>query len=266
MKAIILALSLIALCSSNATFLRELAADVATIDKFTFSCVTGLTLPTSFKATTTTDGAPAKTGTAAVTLHLKDVTATTNDLSYECPFTVTAASTGSSNLRNLGAIEATCVPATKPGTAAYGIYTVTTMVDKADTTKTYGISSATGNSLEFAESFELDGSQTTSQEVDSESDDKKTFKVALKAAVTATPKFYTNSTETAKEIPCELDKDKKNVICTPTKTQMDSGEKYTVQYKKPCDEKFTSTGITVDFSAASFMTVSKLLLVFAFLF
>ena len=58
--------------------------------------------------------------------------------------------------------------------------------------------SAKGNSWEFVELFELDATQTTAQTVDSKSDDKKTFKVALKAAVTAVPKFYTNSTKKRK--------------------------------------------------------------------
>lgn len=222
MRAILLTLSLFVLCASNATFLRELA-DIATIDKFTFECNKGLTLPASFKAKTTADGTPASTSIGAVTLHLD-------------------------------------------GVAAYGTYKVTAMVDKSDETKKYVISSAKGNSWEFVELFELDATQTTAQTVDSKSDDKKTFKVALKAAVTAVPKFYTNSTDTGKEIPCALDTEKKNVICTPTTTQMDAGSKYTVQYKKPCEPAFTTTGITVEFSESYFMTVTNILLVLAILF
>ena len=202
MRAIFLTLSLFVLCASNATFLRELA-DIATIDKFTFECNKGLTLPASFKAKTTADGTPASTSIGAVTLHLDGVAV---------------------------------------------------------------ISSAKGNSWEFVELFELDATQTTAQTVDSKSDDKKTFKVALKAAVTAVPKFYTNSTDTGKEIPCALDTEKKNVICTPTTTQMDAGSKYTVQYKKPCEPAFTTTGITVEFSESYFMTVTNILLVLAILF
>ena len=222
MRAILLTLSLFVLCASNATFLRELA-DIATIDKFTFECNKGLTLPASFKAKTTADGTPVSTSIGAVTLHLD-------------------------------------------GVAAYGTYKVTAMVDKSDETKKYVISSAKGNSWEFVELFELDATQTTAQTVDSKSDDKKTFKVALKAAVTAVPKFYTNSTDTGKEIPCALDTEKKNVICTPTTTQMDAGSKYTVQYKKPCEPAFTTTGITVEFSESYFMTVTNILLVLAILF
>ena len=181
MRAIFLTLSLFVLCASNATFLRELA-DIATIDKFTFECNKGLTLPASFKAKTTADGTPASTSIGAVTLHLDGVAV---------------------------------------------------------------ISSAKGNSWEFVELFELDATQTTAQTVDSKSDDKKTFKVALKPAVTAVPKFYTNSTDTGKEIPCASDTEKKNVICTPTTTQMDAGSKYTVQYKKPCEPAFTTNILLV---------------------
>ena len=201
MRAIFLTLSLFVLCASNATFLRELA-DIATIDKFTFECNKGLTLPASFKAKTTADGTPASTSIGAVTLHLD-------------------------------------------GVAAYGTYKVTAMVDKSDETKKYVISSAKGNSWEFVELFELDATQTTAQTVDSKSDDKMTFKVALKAAVTAVPKFYTNSTDTGKEISCALDTEKKNVLCTPTTTQMDAGSKYTVQYKKPCEPAFTTNILLV---------------------
>ena len=138
-----------------------------------------------------------------------------------------------------------CLKSNTAGTAAYGTYKVTAMVDKSDETKKYVISSAKGNSWEFVELFELDATQTTAQTVDSKSDDKKTFKVALKAAVTAVPKFYTNSTDTGKEIPCALDTEKKNVICTPTTTQMDAGSKYTVQYKKPCEPAFTTNILLV---------------------
>ena len=56
------------------------------------------------------------------------------------------------------------------------------------------------------------------------------------------------------------------MICTPTTTQMDAGSKYTVQYKKPCEPAFTTTGITVEFSESYFMTVTNILLVLAILF
>lgn len=155
MRAILLTLSLFVLCASNATFLRELA-DIATIDKFTFECNKGLTLPASFKAKTTADGIPASTSIGAVTLHLDGVAAetTTNDLHYECTYTI--ASNPGGRLRNLEAMEVPCTQATTAGTAAYGTYKVTAMVDKSDETKKYVISSAKGNSWEFVELFELD--------------------------------------------------------------------------------------------------------------
>ena len=49
-----------------------------------------------------------------------------------------------------------CLKSNTAGTAAYGTYKVTAMVDKSDETKKYVISSATGNSREFVELFELD--------------------------------------------------------------------------------------------------------------
>lgn len=82
--------------------------------------------------------------------------------------------------------------------------------------------------------------------------------------MTAVPKFYTNSTDTGKEIPCALDTEKKNVICTPTTTQMDAGSKYTVQYKKPCEPAFTTTGITVEFSDTIIFIILKILTTFCF--
>ena len=260
MKSILITLSLFALCATSSTFLRNLES-LGTIASFTFTCNKGLTLP-DFKATTTTNGLT-KEATAVTTLHLDGVAAatTTNDLKYNCAFKAP-----SSRLRNLAAYEATCTKdSASAGTAAYGTYKVVSMAVGA---KEITFSSATGNSWEFVEDFALADSQTTSQEVDSKSDDKKTFTVALKAAMTGTvaPKIYTNATETAKEVPCALDTEKKNIVCTPTTTQMESGKEYTVQYKKACATSFTSTGITVKFSASYFLTVSKVLLVLALLF
>ena len=263
MKSILITLSLFALCATSSTFLRNLESKGA-IASFTFTCNIGLTLPNNFKATTTTDGRPTAQTTAVTTLHLDGVAAatTTNDLKYNCAFKAP-----SSRLRNLAAYEATCKKdSAAAGTAAYGTYKVVSMTVAPSDEITF--SSATGNSWEFVEDFALADSQTTSQEVDSESDDKKTFTIALKAAMTGTvaPKIYTNATETAKEVPCALDTEKKKIVCTPTTTQMESGKDYTVQYKKPCETSFTSTGITVKFSASYFLTVSKVLLVLALLF
>ena len=261
MKSILITLSLFALCATSSTFLRNLESKGA-IASFTFTCNIGLTLPNNFKATTTTDGRPTAQTTAVTTLHLDGVAAetTTNDLKYNCAFEAPS----SSRLRNLAAYEATCTK--DSGSAAYGTYKVVSMVVAPSDEITFN--SATGNSWEFVEDFALADSQTTSQEVDSESDDKKTFTIALKAAMTGTvaPKIYTNATETAKEVPCALDTQKKNIVCTPTTTQMESGKEYTVQYKKACATSFTSTGITVKFSASYFLTVSKVLLVLALLF
>ena len=260
MKSILITLSLFALCATSSTFLRNLVSK-GTIASFTFTCNIGLTLPNNFKATTTTDGRPTAQTTAVTTLHLDGVAAetTTNDLKYTCAFPAP-----SRRLRNLAAHEATCTK--DSGSAAYGTYKVVSMVVAPSDEITFN--SGTGNSWEFVEDFALADSQTTSQEVDSKSDDKKTFTVALKTAMTGTvaPKIYTNATETAKEVPCALDTEKKNIVCTPTTTQMESGKEYTVQYKKACATSFTSTGITVKFSASYFLTVSKVLLVLALLF
>ena len=260
MKSILITLSLFALCATSSTFLRNLESKGA-IASFTFTCNKGLTLPNTFTATTTADGRPGAKADAVTTLHLDGVAAdtTTNDLKYTCAFPAQ-----SRRLRNLAAYEATCTK--DSGSAAYGTYKVVSMVVAPSDEITFN--SATGNSWEFVEDFALADSQTTSQEVDSESDDKKTFTIALKAAMTGTvaPKIYTNATETAKEVPCALDTEKKKIVCTPTTTQMESGKDYTVQYKKPCATSFTSTGITVKFSASYFLTVSKVLLVLALLF
>lgn len=260
MKSILITLSLFALCATSSTFLRNLESKGA-IASFTFTCNKGLTLPNTFTATTTADGRPTAKADAVTTLHLDGVAAdtTTNDLKYTCAFPAQ-----SRRLRNLAAYEATCTK--DSGSAAYGTYKVVSMVVAPSDEITFN--SATGNSWEFVEDFALADSQTTSQEVDSKSDDKKTFTVALKTAMTGTvaPKIYTNATETAKEVPCALDTEKKNIVCTPTTTQMESGKEYTVQYKKACATSFTSTGITVKFSASYFLTVSKVLLVLALLF
>ena len=265
MKAIILTLSLIALCTSNTGFLRQLAnlGEIATV---TFPPCTTITtaaeLPT-FTVTTTAAYVQTAQKTAVTTLHTG--TTTTNDLTYNCVIPKISGVAAE-------AVTGTCTKGATPGTPIEGDYVISSMVVGSDD---YTVSAIASTKLKIKQEITFPAaSQTAFQTVNSTSDDKKTFTIKMGETHATLPKFYTNGT-TVKEIPCAADTtDTKKVICTPTSTQMTKNTNYTIQYNKPCDEAttYTSTGVVVGFdlsetSASSFMTLSKLALALAiFLF
>ena len=265
MKAIILTLSLIALCTSNTGFLRQLATlgEIATVtfpDCTTIS--TAADLPTfTVKTTAAYDKTDEKT--AVTTLHTG--TTTTNDLTYNCVIPKISGVAAE-------AVTGTCTKGATPGTPIEGDYVISSMVVSGDR---YTVSAIASTKLKIKQEITFPAaSQTAFQTVNSTSDDKKTFTITMGETHATLPKFYTNGT-TVKEIPCVADTtDTKKVICTPTSTQMTKNTNYTIQYNKPCDQAttYTSTGVVVGFdlsetSASSFMTLSKLALALAiFLF
>ena len=266
MKAIILTLSLIALCTSNTGFLRQLESlgVIATVTFPACATTTAADLPT-FTVKTTDAYAQTDEKTAVTTLHTGSGAATTNDLTYNCVIPKISGAAAE-------AVTGTCTKGATPGTPIAGEYVISKMVvDSNDYTLT--AIASTKFTIKQEITFPA-ASQTAFQTVNSTSDDKKTFTIKMGETHATLPKFYTNGT-TVKEIPCVADTtDTKKVICTPTSTQMTKNTNYTIQYNKPCDEAttYTSTGVVVGFdlsetSASSFMTLSKLALALAiFLF
>lgn len=267
MKAIILTLSLIALCTSNTGFLRQLATlgEIATVTFPACATTTAADLPT-FTVKTTALYAQTAEKTVVTTLHTG--TATTNDLTYNCVIPAIKDSTG----QTTEAVTGTCTKGTTPGTPIAGDYVINKMVVGSDD---YTITALASTKFTIKQDITFPAaSQTAFQTVNSTSNDKKTFTITMGETHATLPKFYTNGT-TVKEIPCAADTtDTKKVICTPTSTQMTKNTNYTIQYNKPCDDAttYTSTGVVVGFdlsetSASSFMTLSKLALALAiFLF
>lgn len=269
MKAIILTLSLIALCTSNTGFLRQLTplGEIASVTFPTCATTTAADLPT-FTVKTTAAYVQTAEKTAVTTLHTGSGAATTNDLTYNCVIPAIKDSTGQTG----EAVTGTCTKGATPGTPIAGEYVITKMVVGNDD---YTLTAIASTKFTIKQEITFPAaSQTAFQTVNSTSNDKKTFTITMGETHATLPKFYTNGT-TVKEIPCAADTtDTKKVICTPTSTQMTKNTNYTIQYNKPCDEAttYTSTGVVVGFdlsetSASSFMTLSKLALALAiFLF
>lgn len=266
MKAIILTLSLIALCTSNTGFLRQLETlgEIATVTFPACATTTAADLPT-FTVKTTALYAQKAEKTAVTTLHTGSGATTTNDLTYNCVIPKISGEAAE-------AVTGTCTKGATPGTPIAGDYVINKMV-VGDNDYTITALASTKFTIKQEITFPA-ASQTAFQTVNSTSDDKKTFTIKMGETHATLPKFYTNGT-TVKEIPCVADTtDTKKVICTPTSTQMTKNTNYTIQYNKPCDEAttYTSTGVVVGFdlsetSASSFMTLSKLALALAiFLF
>lgn len=267
MKAIILTLSLIALCTSNTGFLRQLdtLGEIASVTFPTCATTTAAELPT-FTVKTKADYAQTAQKTAVTTLHTGSGAATTNDLTYNCVIPKISSGVAAE------AVTGTCTKDATPGTPIAGEYVITKMVVGNDD---YTLTAIASTKFTIKQEITFPAaSQTAFQTVNSTSSDKNTFTITMGETHATLPKFYTNGT-TVKEIPCAADTtDTKKVICTPTSTQMTKNTNYTIQYNKPCDDAttYTSTGVVVGFdlsdtSASSFMTLSKLALALAiFLF
>lgn len=142
-------------------------------------------------------------------------------------------------------------------TPQYGNYTVTPSSEG----NTFKDSEVKGAYFRYDANVALGTAQTTSQTVDSESSDKKSFSVAFDTAVeTALPRFYTAETS-EKEIPCTLSTDKKTATCTPTSDHMKDGEKYTIYYRTNCAKKGTTTGIEVTYESSAYAKLRNGLLI-----
>ena len=154
----------------------------------------------------------------------------------------------------------TCTKAqAQPETATLivGEYKIASIKDTSDNSIT--IETVETNKYTVAPTFVISAAdkQTTNQEVEKDNDKKKSFTIALDSA-NAAPALYPSNDSTAKALSsCTLATDSKSVSCTPAEGEMKDGEEYTIYYKAACDDKFTSTGVKVKYSASTFVSISK---------
>ena len=122
--------------------------------------------------------------------------------------------------------------------------------------------------LMVAKTVEIAETQETAQTVDLKDNNKKTFKIALhaNATVTEVPAVFAGNDATTPLSACNLTDNSTVITCSPTKDEMEDGEKYKIYYNKGCTK--SDSGIEVTFKNESvFMTVSKIALIaFALLF
>ena len=114
----------------------------------------------------------------------------------------------------------------------------------------------------YVEAYTVKATQSkASQEVDSKSDDKKTFTVELDDTPSAV-NFFSDSAAT-KKISCSVAN--KVATCTPTSTEMEDGKSYDIYSKAGCADA-TKTGVNVKYSGSSFVAFSKYAMIVAALF
>lgn len=242
MKGIIVLITL-ALATSSNTFLRNLEAvtvSAATGSGCFTTIPTTITLTGKIAATKTNVAATLtlKSGENTITLSCASKEIDTTDTQYPCTYTA---------------------PQTAP---KFGEYTINSVTTTTDTTFTL---SDTVKALKYnyVEAYTVKATQSkASQEVDSKSDDKKTFTVELDDTPSAV-NFFSDSAAT-KKISCSVAT--KVATCTPTSTEMEDGKSYDIYSKAGCAESATKTGVNVKYSGSSFVAFSKYAMIVAALF
>ena len=244
MKGIIVLITL-ALATSSNTFLRNL--EVVTVSATGSGCFT--TIPTTITLTgkiaaTKTNVAATltlKSGENTITLSCASKEIDTTDTQYPCTYTA---------------------PQTAPKFGEYTIDSVTEVTTTTGTTFTLS-DTVKGLKYNYVEAYTVKATQSkASQEVDSKSDDKKTFTVELDDTPSAV-NFFSDSAAT-KKISCSVAN--KVATCTPTSTEMEDGKSYDIYSKAGCAESATKTGVNVKYSGSSFVAFSKYAMIVAALF
>ena len=243
MKGIIVLITL-ALATSSNTFLRNL--EVVTVSAASgagcFTAIPSITLtgkiaktPAPVAATLTL-----KSGDNTITLNCASKQIATTDTDYPCTYTA---------------------PQTAPKFGEYTIDSVTEVTTTTGTTFTLS-DTVKGLKYNYVEAYTVKATQSkASQEVDSKSDDKKTFTVELDDTPSAV-NFFSDSAAT-KKISCSVAN--KVATCTPTSTEMEDGKSYDIYSKAGCADA-TKTGVNVKYSGSSFVAFSKYAMIVAALF
>lgn len=244
MKGIIVLITL-ALATSSNTFLRNLEA--VTVSAATGSgCFTAIptTITLTGKIAATAQNVAAtlklKSGENIITLNCASTQIATTDTSYPCTYTA---------------------PQAAP---KFGEYTIDSVTETTTTGTTFTLSDTVkGLKYNYVEAYTVKATQSkASQEVDSKSDDKKTFTVELDDTPSAV-NFFSDSAAT-KKISCSVAN--KVATCTPTSTEMEDGKSYDIYSKAGCAESATKTGVNVKYSGSSFVAFSKYAMIVAALF
>ena len=244
MKGIIVLITL-ALATSSNTFLRNLEA-------VTVSAASGAGCFTAIPTTITLTGKTAKAAaTVAATLTLK---------SGENTITLGCASTQIATTDT----QYPCTYTAPQAAPKFGEYTIDSVTETTTTGATFTLSNAVkALKYNYAEAYTVKATQSkASQEVDSKSDDKKTFTVELDDTPSAV-NFFSDSAAT-KKISCSVAN--KVATCTPTSTEMEDGKSYDIYSKAGCAESATKTGVNVKYSGSSFVAFSKYAMIVAALF
>ena len=243
MKGIIVLITL-ALATSSNTFLRNLEA--VTVSAATgagcFTAIPSITLTGKIAKTAATVAATLKlkSGENIITLNCASTQIGTADTSYPCTYTA---------------------PQAAPKFGEYTIDSVTEVTTTTGTTFTLS-DTVKGLKYNYVEAYTVKATQSkASQEVDSKSDDKKTFTVELDDTPSAV-NFFSDSAAT-KKISCSVAN--KVATCTPTSTEMEDGKSYDIYSKAGCADA-TKTGVNVKYSGSSFVAFSKYAMIVAALF
>ena len=242
MKGIIVLITL-ALATSSNTFLRNLEA--VTVSAATgagcFTAIPSITLTGKIAKTAATVAATLKlkSGENIITLNCASTQIATTDTQYPCTYTA---------------------PPTAP---KFGEYTIDSVTETTSTGTTFTLSDTVkGLKYNYVEAYTVKATQSkASQEVDSKSDDKKTFTVELDDTPSAV-NFFSDSAAT-KKISCSVAN--KVATCTPTSTEMEDGKSYDIYSKAGCADA-TKTGVNVKYSGSSFVAFSKYAMIVAALF
>ena len=243
MKGIIVLITL-ALATSSNTFLRNLGEAVtvsAASGAGCFTAIPSITLTGKIAKTAATVAATLKlkSGENIITLNCASTQIATTDTQYPCTYTA---------------------PPTAP---KFGEYTIDSVTETTTTGTTFTLSNEVkALKYNYVEAYTVKATQSkASQEVDSKSDDKKTFTVELDDTPSAV-NFFSDSAAT-KKISCSVAN--KVATCTPTSTEMEDGKSYDIYSKAGCADA-TKTGVNVKYSGSSFVAFSKYAMIVAALF
>ena len=244
MKGIIVLITL-ALATSSNTFLRNLGEAITVSAASGAGCFTAIPTPITLTGKTTTAKATVaatltlKSGENIITLNCASKEIATTDTQYPCTYTA---------------------PPTAP---KFGEYTIDSVTETTSTGTTFTLSDTVkGLKYNYVEAYTVKATQSkASQEVDSKSDDKKTFTVELDDTPSAV-NFFSDSAAT-KKISCSVAN--KVATCTPTSTEMEDGKSYDIYSKAGCADA-TKTGVNVKYSGSSFVAFSKYAMIVAALF
>ena len=143
-----------------------------------------------------------------------------------------------------------------------GVYKLTEIKDTTETDTLTLPDELPSCVVTVAATIDSETTSTTTQEVTEGDKTKGSFKFVVEETITQPPVVYTAQTNGKVIANCKVESEK-NVVCSPTKDEMEDGEEYTIYYHNGCETGITSTTAKVKFTAkdsSSFMTLGKIAL------